>query len=239
MEKNNRFLKNLYLAIIIAIYILILVSPFIVKFLNFEKMEIAEFIILLLLLSLGFCANHFYKIESKLYEQKIILLEKDRDNLKKRIESAFKYIGSINIQLEEFNSIFTKIGKYPKTKQEMKIILSYFAEKILIIANTEWVLLRLVNIEKTKTLTEIFISRDKDKVIPKNISNKYLINNMPFDNLSAISSTDETFIINTYFIFPAIVNNEQKYMIETIANQAEMLYIIYSSNYYKSKKLLI
>jgi hypothetical protein len=186
-------------------------------------------------LVLGFCANHFYKKESKLYEQQIILLKKDSITYKERIESAYKHIGSINVQLEELNLIFNTINKYPETKQEIKNILTFFTEKILLIANTEWVLYRIVDVKKLKTLMEVYISRNKDQIFSERISNKNLINKVPFDNLSSISSTNDTFRIDSYFIFPAKVNIEHINMIETIANQAEMLYIIYSSIYYKGK----
>jgi len=74
-----------------------------------------------------------------------------------------------------------------------------------------------------------------DNKFSVSISNKNLINKVPLNNLSVISSTDDNFRINTYFIFPAIVNKEQEIMIETIANQVEMLYIIYTSVYYNGK----
>jgi len=239
MGKTKLFYKNLYLSIIIAIYILVLASPFMVNYFHFENAEFAEFIILFLLLILGFCANHFYKKESKLYEQQINLLKNDSITHKERIESAYKHIGSINVQLEELNLIFNKINKYPETKKEIKYILTFFTEKILLIANTEWVLYRIVDVKKQKTLMEVYISRNKDQIFSERISNKNLINNVPFDNLSAISSTNDTFRIDSYFIFPVKVNNEQKIMIETIANQAEMLYIIFSSIYYKGKNIEI
>jgi len=127
---------------------MILVSPFIVKFINFENTEFAEFIVLFLLLLLGFTANYFYRKESKLYEQQIKLLENDRTTIKEKLDGAFKHIGMLNVQLEELSSIFTKINKYPETKQELKNVLTYYTEKILMIANAEWVLLRVVDIKK-------------------------------------------------------------------------------------------
>jgi hypothetical protein len=236
MERRNRFSKNAYIAVIIAIYILILVSPFIVKSINFENNEFSEFIFLFLLLLLGLLANHYYRKQSTSYEDQINLLKSDRTNIQEKLVSAFKHIGILNVQLEELSSIFTKFRKYPETKQELKNILTYYTEKTLLIANTEWVLFRVVDVKKIKSLTEIYLSRKNDNKFSISISNKNLINKLPVDDLSVISSTEDNFRINAYFIFPAAVNHEQKIMIETIANQAEMLYIIYSSAYYNGEK---
>ena len=228
--------KYLLLVLIIAIFIAIIISPFLVKAIGFDNWENYEFVVLLLLLSLGFFANHFYKIESIKYEQQIAILKTGREKLEERLENAFKYIGSLNVQIEELESIFTSIKKYPETKNEINKILKYFTEKILSIVNAEWALCRVVDIENIKTLTEVYISRNKNQLLTEKISNINLINNVSIEKLNVVSSTDQTFRINTYCIFPAVANQKQKILIETIANQAEMLYIIYSSIYYKNNR---
>jgi len=234
--KKAFVVKYFLLVLIIAVYIAIIISPFLVKAIGFDNWENAEFIVLILLLSLGFFANHFYKNESKKYEQQIATLKAGREKIEERLENAFKYIGSLNVQIEELESIFTTIKKYPETKNEIKKILTYFTEKILSIVNAEWALFRVVDVEEIRTLTEVYISRNKNQLFTETISNINLINNVSIEKLNVVSSTDQTFRINTYCIFPAAVNKKQKIMIETIANQAEMLYIIYSSIYYKNNR---
>ena len=87
--KKAFVVKYFLLVLIIAVYIAIIISPFLVKAIGFDNWENAEFIVLILLLSLGFFANHFYKNESKKYEQQIATLKAGREKIEERLENAF------------------------------------------------------------------------------------------------------------------------------------------------------
>ncbi len=193
---------------------------------------------MILLLPLFYITNLLYKKESEYYEQQIVNLNKNEKILKERLSDSFQYIGSLNVQLQELESIFTSIDKYPTSWQEMKKTLKYLTEKILSLTNVEWVFLRILDIADIRTLSEVCIFRDQSKMNIINISSNDLIGKKIFDDYSVISSTDKTFIINTFCIIPTkTINREQRIIIEAIVNQAEMLFIIfYHSKNFKNQK---
>jgi len=88
-------------------------------------------ILLVLFLIFGYLTNYLYKKEVKKYEDYINNLDSIQRGIEEKLNDAFKYIGTINLQLQEIKSIFAKNDKYPETKEEMKKIEYYMAEKIL------------------------------------------------------------------------------------------------------------
>jgi hypothetical protein len=233
LKKN--FLRNFYLFILIIIFLIVILIPFLVKNFNFVHEDYVEFISLIFLLSLGFITNHLYKKEATGYENKIVGLKNESEIKDKMIEDNFRYIGSLNVRMQELESALNKIKKYPATKNEMKTILQYMANRILSMVNVEWTMIRIVNLEKMQTLLEVCVFRNNKQIKLKNIPNNNLVNNDMVDNIYVVLATEKTFTINTYCILPMKVNREQKIMIEAIVNQIDMLYIIFASEYYKEK----
>lgn len=215
----------------------ILFTPFLVKNISIIDESFAESIFLLFLITFAYFITFLYKKQSKFYKKIIADLSDSKKNSEERLNEAFKYIGKINVQTQEVESAFNVINKYPTSKQEVRKLINYLAGKILGMINSDWVVVRIVDIEKIKTLTEVYLYRNQEPKIKPLIPNKSLINKEALVNLTVISSTEDNFNINTYCIFPAIINKEETMFVESVANQVEMLYIIYSSVYLKKENL--
>lgn len=235
IKSKTFFLKNFYLFLLITIFFVVIFVPFLAKNIDFFNEEYTEFASLILLFSLGFFTSVLYKKESRKYEKQILNLDQNRKKMEEIIENNFRYIGSLNVRMKELESVLTKIKKYPETKKEMKAILQYMANKILSIVNSEWVIIRIVDTEKINTLSEVCFFRGNNQKKIENIPNNNLLNDAPIGNLQVIRATEKNFTINTYCILPIEIDREQRIMIETIANQVDMLYIIFASVHYKEK----
>lgn len=229
------FLKNFYLLLIGIILIGFILTPFLVKYIDILEEEYREMILLILLLLFAFLTNHLYKKEVKKYEEYIANLNHIQKGMEEKLNDAFRYIGTVNLQLKEIKSIFAKNDRYPETKEEMKKIEYYLAEKILWIVQSEWIFLRIIDTTNIRTLSEVFITKGDKTINRENFSNKQLISNTLSDAYSIISSPNENFTINTYFVLPIKIKQEERIMIQSIANQVEMFYIIFASIYYKNK----
>jgi len=236
--KKPKFISIKYLYILTMLLILgiILFTPFLVKSISIIDESFAESILLLFLTTFAYFITFLYKKQSKFYKKLIVDLNYSKKNSEERLNDALKYIGKINVQVQEIESAFNIINKYPESKQEVKKLINYLAGKILGIINADWVVLRIIDTDKIKTLTEAYLYRNQEPKIKPNISNKALINKEALTDFTIVSSTEDNFTINTYCVFPAIINKEQEIFIESIANQVEMLYIIYSSVYLKKEK---
>jgi hypothetical protein len=154
--------------------------------------------------------------------------------LEERLDEAFRYIGRLNVQIQEIESIFTSIDKYPETRQEKKKTLRFVAEKILRVVSADWVLVRIVDRARTRTLAEHWASRRAESV-PPSISNGGLVNRTIPDTYTVVESSQDSFSINTYCVLPGAVERRHRIIIEAIANQAEMLFLIFTSRYYKDQ----
>ncbi len=229
------FLKNFYLLLIGIILIGFILTPFLVEYVDILEKEYEEMILLVLFLIFGYLTNYLYKKEVKKYEDYINNLDSIQRGIEEKLNDAFKYIGTINLQLQEIKSIFAKNDKYPETKEEMKKIEYYMAEKILWIVPSEWIFLRIIDIKSTRTLSEVFITKNNSTLNKENFSNKQLISNTISNDYSVISSPNENFTINTYIVLPNKIKKDEEIMIQSIANQVEMFYIIFTSIYYKNK----
>jgi len=156
-------------------------------------------------------------------------IEKNKEHL----EEAFKYIGQINVQLQEIEDAFSKIEKVPENKKELKHLIDYLANKALSIINVEWVLVRIVGFENARTLKEGIKSRGPAVLLKHEISNGDLIEQREIKGITYISSKQKNLGIKAYFIFPAEkINEKQKILIKALANQLEMIFIIYNSKYF-------
>mgnify|MGYP003412716769 CR=1 FL=1 len=84
-------------------------------------------------------------------------------------------------------------------------------------------------------ISEVYITKNNSTLNKENFSNKQLISNTISNDYSVISSPNENFTINTYIVLPNKIKKDEEIMIQSIANQVEMFYIIFTSIYYKNK----
>ncbi|MBN1778730.1 MAG: hypothetical protein JW816_00705 [Candidatus Buchananbacteria bacterium] len=141
MHIKFNWLKNTYLIILGILFVLIVATPILISDgISFLTEEMTEMIIIFLLLIASILIYSFYQNE-----------------LKKRVEQrdeAIKEIGKINVQIEKIKEAFETIEKYPENKSDLKYLMNALAEKILGIAPVDWVLLRIIDLNDQRTLTE-------------------------------------------------------------------------------------
>ena len=74
--------------------------------------------------------------------------------LEERLTESFKYIGKINLLVEEFKDIFFQRKKYPRTKTELKKIIGDYCNRVHDISKVDWVLIRIINLDTFSTTLE-------------------------------------------------------------------------------------
>jgi len=238
MLKVN-ILRKVYLFLLIVIFILMVLTPWIIKggvsFIADE--ESIEVISITLLFGTGYFIYSQYKKEAEKSKRELTQLEQDKKSLEERLDGAFKYIGKVNIQIQEIKSVFSGIEKYPARQQDIKYIFEYLSFKILSIVDVDWVLLRIVDLSKAETLREFCAVRDGGYNPQWVISNKELLNNKLKSEYQLLKSTQSNLNLKAFCIFPK--NNfseDQNALIKAIIGQLEMLFIIFTSLYYNNSR---
>lgn len=234
--QNLNVLRKLYILAFVAIALLIVFTPLIVSDrILFVEEETAEIIIIFFLFIAGYSIYRFFGRELEKKNQALAVLEKEKGSLEERLDEAFKHIGKVNILVQEIEDIFSQIDKYPENKNDIKRVFDYLAKKVLGIINVEWVILRIVDLSNFNTLREYCDSRGSTLLLKHQIHNKDLLE-MPENDYSVIKSDQQNLKIKAFCIFPKKeISNEQEVIIKVIVSQLEMLFLIYSSFYFKNK----
>ena len=204
-------------------------------FLLFKKYVIqedaVEAVCIIILLLIACLSSNIYKKELKKYRQETRRLNRNNSDLSSKLTDAFKYIGGVNVQIQEIRSIFCGPRRYPATENAFKKELALFARKVLVIVNADWVMIRIICQNNLRTMKEHFESRKNVNFVHKGISNKAIVANRSIDGYSIIASRHDNSVIMGVCVFPRKnLDEEEKILIEAITNQIEMRYLIYVSH---------
>lgn len=236
--QNLRLLRWVYVFLVAVIVALIVFTPRLISQGNFivkdeEDLEVA---VIAMLLLIGYFIYLFYKKE---LDRKLKELEEYKNHqktLEDRLDDSFKHIGSLNLQINEIRSVFSDFKKYPENKSDFKLIMDFLANKILSIVNAEWVVIRIIDLKSLQTLKEFSASRVGAVLLKYNLSNKELANGGA-EHYSCMNSEEKNLNLKVFCIFPKIkITKEQDIFLKAIANQLEILFIIFTSNYYKNSR---
>jgi hypothetical protein len=243
MKKLNfqpRFLQIIYLIINILLFSVIVLTPKIISgplYLS-EKLIIEEEVIegslLCILLFLSILIYNLYKHE--VYKQKEIInkINNDKKSAEEKLDDSFKYIGQINVQIQQIKSIFNNYDKFPETKNDFKKTLFYFSERVFGITDANWVLFRIINCNSGKTINEQFETRHGYTFEYPHISNKMIIEKQSRASFTIVISNPQNLNILACCVLPAEkISNDEHIFIQAITNEITMLFVILNSSYYK------
>ena len=239
MNSNIKLLERTYFWILVAIFLLIVFTPYIIRsgFTLLEE-EIAEVAAIALLFMVGYVVLFAYRKEVNDNRNEVKRLKQAKGTLENRLSEAFSYIGTVNIQIEEIKSVFSEMRNFPENKRDFQSVLQFLAERTLSMVNAEWVVFRIIHTEDLDTLSEYSETRGNALLLKHKISNRALASNEEFDGLSVVGSAQENFHVKTFCIIPKEkLSSEGKIFIRAVVNQLEMLFIVFTSIYYKNSHL--
>jgi hypothetical protein len=239
--KNIKLIERIYFTFLFLIFLLVALTPYIIKsgffFLGEDASEMAEII---LLLAIGYVIFRLYRREVAKNLKELEKAKIEKQNLEDRLTDAFKYIGEVNVQIQEIKSVFSNIKKIPENKKDFRYILQFFADKVLSIINVNWVNIRIIDRNNSVSLQEYYGARGGASPVKNKISNNDLLKDKKFDDFIIITTSQENFRIKIFCIVPKQkISQNQEDLIRGIMNQLEMLFIIFSSSYYKDGHLRV
>ena len=239
-----RLIAVIYITILGFLYALIICTPYIIANNALLKnnvlidAELAEGFLITVLLVISYLVSVRYRKELGNYRSHIKELSVEKTNVESRLSDAFKYIGTVNIQVNEIQSLFSSLKKYPQDKKDFKNSFRFSAEKVLCVASVDWVMLRIINVDSLRTVHEHSETRGKAVLLKHNISNKSVVTAESIDGCNIVSSDQSNLIIKVFCIIPSkSLTVEQKNIIKTIVNALEMLFIVFTSQYFRKNYL--
>ena len=231
--------ESLPVTILFLLFFLVVATPRLIRSdVSFIEEEYFEGGLIFIMAIVGYVIILQYRKEIKKTADRLSQMQYERRSVEDKLNDAFEYIGCVNVQIDAIRSIFNDINKYPGNKKEMKQIMGLLSSAALKIVSADWVLLRIVDLRKVRTIREFPQARGSAVLLKHEISNKDLIENRIASDYVAIATSREDMTIKTFCIFSKIkVTSEQKVLIEAIVNQLEMLFIIFDSRYYKYREI--
>jgi hypothetical protein len=201
--------------------------------------EIVEVILLGILFSLSVLIFKLFKREGVKHEELINKMKNDKKTTEERLFDSIRYIGKVNVQIEEIKSIFNTTNTYPETKNDFKKSLRFLSERVLGIVNTQWALIRIINSSTQRTLCECFETRQGYSGQYPQVSNKMVVERQLLSDLMTVISNSQNVKILVCCIMPIDeINEDQRIFIQAIINEIMMLFIILNSSYYKNSNIV-
>ena len=104
--------------------------------------------------------------------------------------------------------------------------------------SADWVLFRILDTRNLNTLRECSATRGDGKPLNCKISNRALASKGEFGLCTVVASGQENFHIKTFCIVPKEkMTDDQKVFLKAVVNQLEMLFLIFTSIYYKESQV--
>jgi hypothetical protein len=196
----------------------------------FIEQEVLQALLITVLLSAAGALLHRYKTMLNAHRMEVQRLAMNNDTLLSRLTDAFKYIGKVNVQLQEIRSVFFHLNRLPESRNDFKNLLRMFARKALSIVNTDWVVVRVIDRRSLRTVVEHLHVRRGKTALPPRIGNKSVIDAEPMAGRSVIRSEIENLDITVVCIFPRDeLSREEKILVEAIAGEIELLFITFTA----------
>ena len=238
MKKINfhpSLLQILYFLILLILFSFIIFTPTLIKGsatinenLIFEE-ETIEGSLVGVLMILGIMILGIYKHEIQRHKDQIKRIDEEKQRVAGRLLVSDQYIGQVNVQITEIESIFNFIDKYPQTKADFNKVFSFFGERVLGIIYAKWALIRIINRDTQKTVTEHFHLRPGSTSDYPHVSNKMIIEKQPLlTHTTIISKPDNLEFLVSCTIPVDKINKHQLGFIQAIVNEITMLFVIYN-----------
>jgi len=195
-----------------------------------SEQEVLETLLIAVLLSLAYALSRTYKKLLIAEREEIHRQALNNNELQGRLTEAFKYIGKVNVQVQEIHSPFSLLNRLPQTRKDFKKLLRAFARKALTIANTDWVTVRIIDRPSMRTVIEHLENRNGDTALFPHIGNKSVVEGVPIAGRVVIRCGNKNLDITVACIFPRdALSWEEKILLESIAGEIELLFLTFTA----------
>jgi len=239
------YLQVLYLILYLVLFSAIIYIPTLIsgpvhltEKLMFEE-ETIQGSLLGILFLISILILNLYKHEVNKHKELIKKINEDKIKVEGKLTDSYRYIGLINVQIQEIKSIFNAIDKYPETKEDFKKTYHFLAGRVHGIVKTDWVLFRIISCSTLRTLSEHFETRQGISSGYPHVSNKSIIEKQPGLTFTTVVSNPKNLNILVCCVMPVDnISNDERVFIQAIINEITKLFVILNSTYYKKKELI-
>ncbi|MGD8368480.1 MAG: hypothetical protein PVG78_12635 [Desulfobacterales bacterium] len=237
IETRLRGLKVAYAATSAALMLLAAAMPLIVnrgvpltESIVIEE-DVAEMLAIAALMLLAAASSRLYQHKLKRLSREVRRSDRLREQLEERLADAFGYIGTLNVEIGEIESVLRRVERYPTGKREFQALLNDFALRAMVIAGAPWALVRIIDIHRFRTVKEGVQKRPGVRLPSVEIGNRALVEGRKIDGFCIVGTGADNLSIRTILTFPVDhLRSQERILLSVIAGQIEMLYLIFESS---------
>lgn len=231
----------------IVLFCIIIMTPFFIKngtvLLSEETVEGVFLTIELFALIVVF---RHYDSQIKKQEDEATTLNTKLEKKEKELLNALEYLGKVNVQVSMIKSIFEKT-KVPSTKGQLIEVYSELLKIVCGMTDEKYASLKIVNLQNGRMLSEHteYAAAHEGGEIKINIGNKELVEKFVTKNkdnegeFASFFSDVENFYVKAFITIPNTKEKkfqpEERAFLEAVANQCEIVFLLFNSRYYKNK----
>jgi len=239
--KTLRYMKAVFFAVVGLLFLLIAATPLLVprgtallRRFVFEE-DAIETAMILLLFAVAYLSSRAYRSAVAGYKKRLRRLAADRSVLADRLSDAFRYIGTVNVQLQEIRSVFSGLKRLPENRRQFKDLMSMFCSKILGMMNVDWVTVRIIDRRILRTIVEHREVRKIQPVVDPHIGNRAVVEGKPAAGCVIVTDAKDNLSVVAACILPLDhLDKEETILMQALVDEIEMLFII--SNLYPAGK---
>jgi hypothetical protein len=234
MVEKLKFLITAYLSVLFFLLLSVIAMPLVIRHglslthtFVIEEQSL-EAVLIVILFGVSFFILKGFKRTLGAYERAAKRAGLDKSRLMSRLTEAFSYIGAVNVEIKEIQSIICGVEHYPQTKKEFKQLLDQLGGKVMAVAGAPWVAIRMISRCNGRTVKEHFVEARKGALPSATIGNREILEGRPVNKLRAIGARQQNLDLLTVCILPATpLSEEDIVLITAITNQIEMMFLIY------------
>ena len=234
LVQKLKALIGCYLLVLVLLLLSVIAMPLIIRHgvsvahrIVIEEQSL-ETVLIVLLFGVSFFILKGFRRALGAYALAVSRAGMDKSRLLSRLSDAFSYIGAVNVEIKEIESIICGVEHYPQTKREFKVLLDQLGGRVMAVADASWLVIRMISRSSGRTVKEHFVEARKGALPSATIGNREILEGRRVDGFRAIGPRQQNLDLLTVCILPETsVSEEDVVLITAIANQIEMMFLIY------------
>lgn len=234
--RNRNCLIGLYITVLFLLLLSVSATPLLIRhgislthrfFIEEGTLETA---LIVTLFGISFMILKGFMNALKAYQRIVDRTGKEKSELISTLAEAFSYIGTVNVEIQEIESVLCGLTHYPKSKREFRQHIEGLAAKAMTVAAVPWIVVRMIERHSGHTVHEHAVQRPHGGLPPVTMGNRAILDGVPVTGLQTVGTRQRNLDLLTVFIMPkAVISKEETFLLTAILNQIEMLFIIYSA----------
>ena len=237
LMRSIQRLKNLiavYLAVLLVLLLCVTATPLLIRHgISVARdlvigEEVLETLLIVILFAVSFFIWRAFGRALRAYGRIASRAGEEKSRLISRLNEAFSYIGTVNVEIKEIESILCGVEHYPQSKREFKELLDDLAAKAMTVAGVPWIVIRMINRHDGRTIKEHTVQHRPGSLPSVTMGNREILEGRHVEGLRMIAAHQKNIDLLTVCIFPEVsLSEEDIVLIAAIVNQLELFFILY------------